>query len=172
MGPTWRRRDQRGGVLLLRPAHVSGWTPGRGSDKVARPAAGVAVGRIRAAGLLRGGGRRGEVGALIALQTCTQPTTVVRIQYKRGHDVMVLIGGWATIEGPVLGAWCCSAEERCLPNVAWYLVMWWTGRSRDPVSTARLWDSGGVATGSVVPAPVGYRVSHAARMTADRPDRG
>jgi branched-chain amino acid transport system permease protein len=96
-----------------------------GSDPVGAAASGVRVGRIRLLAYLVAAGGAGAVGALIALQTLyVEPTSAFSIQYSVDMLFMVLIGGMATIEGPIVGALVLFALQETLSAYgAWYLVI-------------------------------------------------
>jgi branched-chain amino acid transport system permease protein len=96
-----------------------------GSDPVGAAASGVRVGRIRLLAYLAAAGGAGAVGALIALQTLyVEPTSAFSIQYSVDMLFMVLIGGMASIEGPIVGALVLFALQETLSAYgAWYLVI-------------------------------------------------
>ena len=96
-----------------------------GSDPVAAASSGVRVGRIRLLAYVAAAGGTGAVGALIALQTLyVEPTSVFSIQYSVYMLFMVLVGGMATIEGPVVGALVLFLLQETLSAYgAWYLVI-------------------------------------------------
>jgi branched-chain amino acid transport system permease protein len=96
-----------------------------GSDPVAAASSGVRVGRIRLLAFVVAAGGTGAVGALIALQTLyVEPTSVFSIQYSVDMLFMVLIGGMATIEGPIVGALVLFLLQETLSAYgAWYLVI-------------------------------------------------
>jgi branched-chain amino acid transport system permease protein len=96
-----------------------------GSDPVAAASSGVRVGRIRLLAYVAAAGGTGAVGALIALQTLyVEPTSVFSIQYSVYMLFMVLVGGMATIEGPILGALVLFLLQETLSAYgAWYLVI-------------------------------------------------
>jgi branched-chain amino acid transport system permease protein len=96
-----------------------------GSDPVAAASSGVRVGRIRLLAFVAAAGGAGAVGALIALQTLyVEPTSVFSIQYSVDMLFMVLIGGMATIEGPIVGALVLFLLQETLSAYgAWYLVI-------------------------------------------------
>ena len=96
-----------------------------GSDPVAAASSGVRVGGIRLLAFVAAAGGTGAVGALIALQTLyVEPTSVFSIQYSVDMLFMVLIGGMATIEGPIVGALVLFLLQETLSAYgAWYLVI-------------------------------------------------
>jgi branched-chain amino acid transport system permease protein len=95
------------------------------SDPVGAASSGVRVGRIRLTAYVVAAGGAGAVGAVIALQTLyVEPTTVFSIQYSVYMLFMVLVGGMATIEGPIIGALVLFALQETLSAYgAWYLVI-------------------------------------------------
>jgi branched-chain amino acid transport system permease protein len=96
-----------------------------GSDPVAAASSGVRVRRIRLLAYVAAAGGTGAVGAVIALQTLyVEPTSVFSIQYSVYMLFMVLVGGMATIEGPILGALVLFLLQETLSAYgAWYLVI-------------------------------------------------
>src|SRR5206468_9260980 len=116
----------------------------------------------QAAGLLRGGGRRGRGGgADRAADLYVEPTTVFSIQYSVDMLFMVLIGGMGTIEGPVLGALVLFGLQEALSSYgAWYLVIvGGLAVAATLIASRGLWGFAADRFGWSL-LPVGYRVRH------------
>jgi branched-chain amino acid transport system permease protein len=95
------------------------------AEPVAAAAAGVAVGRVRRVAYLLSAFGTGAVGAVLFCHWLyVQPASVFGPQYSVYMLFMVLIGGIATIEGPILGALLFFGLQQVLAGYgAWYLVL-------------------------------------------------
>jgi branched-chain amino acid transport system permease protein len=142
-----------------------------GSDPVAAASSGVRVGRIRLLAYVAAAGGTGAVGALIALQTLyVEPTSVFSIQYSVYMLFMVLVGGMATIEGPIVGALVLFLLQETLSAYgAWYLVIvGGLAVAATLVASRGIWGFVGERLGWSL-LPVGYRIRDPALPAATSP---